>query len=222
MRVRPRRLGWLGSRSVRQYASGVIPVAPMLLGKAAHPPAGSAWSFELKYDGFRAIVHTTSSKTAIWSRNGYDLARRFPEFAELHNYVPACVVDAELCVLDERGHPRFDWMHRKDRPPATLIAFDVLRRERRHTVALPIEERRSILKTVIPVDLPLLLRARCFTDGGALLAQCEGLQLEGIVAKRAGSAYRPGRRTDDWLKIRTEHGNQVIRRRMENASQRIG
>jgi bifunctional non-homologous end joining protein LigD len=123
----------------------------------------------------------------------------------------------ELVVLDENGHPRFQWMHRARRPAATLVAFDVLRDAGCSVVSRPLELRRSILETLVPYDRALLLRSTAFNDGHALLAQCEALQLEGIVAKRLGSRYRPGRRTNDWLKIRTEHGQQVIQRRMENA-----
>ena len=87
----------------------------MLLGKAPRPPSLSDWTFEIKYDGFRAIVQTTVRETQVWSRNGYDLTRRFPELAKLHKDVPPCIIDAELCVLDSDGRPRFESMHRKDR-----------------------------------------------------------------------------------------------------------
>jgi bifunctional non-homologous end joining protein LigD len=120
-------------------------------------------------------------------------------------------------VLDENGHPRFEWIHRKRRPPATLVAFDVLRADGRGVVSQPLEMRRFILEALVPYDRAPLLRSRAFRDGRALLAQCEALQLEGVVAKRLGSRYRFGHRTDDWLKIRTERGEKVIRERMENA-----
>lgn len=189
----------------------------MLLGRADSPPASSDWSFELKYDGWRALVDISLRETRIWSRNGHDLTRRFPELHGLHHVIAPCVLDAELVVLDGEGRPRFEWIHRTRRPPAVLVAFDVLRIGRQSIIALPLEDRRTFLKDLLPSDLPAVLRTRPFADGVALLAQCEALNLEGIVAKRAGSRYRPGMRSDDWLKIRTNYGRELIRQRMENA-----
>lgn len=175
------------------------------------------WSFELKYDGWRCIAEIHRQGARLWSRNGHDITARFPEFGDLHKLVAPCIIDCELVVLDDNGHPRFEWMHRKRRHAATLVAFDVLRANRRSVIARTLEQRRSILETLVPSDLSILLRSKPFNDGLALLAQCEALQLEGIVAKRRGSTYRPGQRTDDWLKIRTEHGQRVIQERMQNA-----
>jgi ATP-dependent DNA ligase len=81
----------------------------------------------------------------------------------------------------------------------------------------PLEKRRALLQQLVPADLPNFLRSRQSADGAALLQHCELLKLEGIVAKRNGSPYRPGCRSDDWLKIRTEYGQGVIQERMQNA-----
>lgn len=189
----------------------------MLLGRAASPPTSNEWSFEVKYDGWRAIVHVRSAGTTIWSRNGYDITDRFSELSGIHKRVAPCILDCELVVLDDDGRSRFDWIFRRDRPAATLIAFDVLRVNGRNTMVSTIERRRALLRGVIPDDSPFLIRSRSFNNGVALLAECEKHRLEGIVAKRAGSRYRPGTRSDDWLKIRTVYGRELIRQRMENA-----
>lgn len=198
--------------------AAVIPFSPMLLGRAQAPPEPPGWSYEVKYDGWRALVEVRASGVRIWSRNGFDVSERFPELANLHDSLPSCVLDCELVVLDDDGRPRFEWMHRRKRPAASLVAFDVLRSERSHTLNLPIEERRAHLQAIVPVDMPAVLRSQTFADGAALLAACEARQLEGIVAKRNGSRYEPGRRSDAWLKIRTEYGQGVIRERMKKAA----
>ena len=191
----------------------MIPFEPMLLGRSITPPLGD-WTYEVKYDGYRVVVHTTARGTVVWSRNGYNLTPRFPEFVDLQKQIGPCVIDGELCLLDSDGRPRFEWMHRKDRRHATIVAFDVLRHVRRHTFNRPIEERRALLRQIISRDTALLLRAQSFTDGAALLSACEREQLEGIVAKRNGSTYEPGIRSDAWLKIRTAYGRAVIADRM--------
>lgn len=121
--------------------------------------------------------------------------------------------DAELCVLDDEGYPRFDWIMRRRRD-ATLVAFDVLRVGRRDLVDLPLRERRVVLANIIPSDSVYLLRSRAIEDGIALFSECARCGLEGVIAKRNDSPYHPGVRVADaWLKIRTSHGNRIIRDR---------
>lgn len=192
----------------------------MLLGRATSPPISNGWSFEVKHDGWRAIADVRRGRTTIWSRNGYNLTERFGELSAIHNDVPPCVLDCELVVLDDDGRSRFEWIFRRNRPAATLFVFDVLRANGRNTLTWTIERRRALLRTLIPGNSGLLIRSRPFDNGVALLAECEKHRLEGIVAKRAGSLYRPGTRSDDWLKIRTAYGRELIRQRMENAHAR--
>lgn len=97
-----------------------------------------------------------------------------------------------------------------------LIGFDVLRVARKSVIALPLEERRGLSRDLLPTDLPAVLRSKSFDDGVTLLERCEALKIEGTVAKRSGSKYRPGVRTDNWLKIRTNYGRELIRTRMSN------
>jgi bifunctional non-homologous end joining protein LigD len=145
------------------------------------------------------IVEIKSRGVRIWSRTGYDITERFPE---LHKVAAPSILDCELVVLDDTGRPRFECVHRKARPAATLVAFDILRVGRRAIISRTIEERRAALQRLLPADTPSIMRSRVFNDGSALLAECEQRKLEGIVSKRSGSIYRPGfRASDDWIKM---------------------
>jgi bifunctional non-homologous end joining protein LigD len=189
----------------------------MLMGKADKPFSDPGWSYEVKFDGWRAIVQVSRRGVRVWTRHGRDVTVRFPELQQLRGDVAgAAILDAELVMLDVDGRPRFEWLSGRRRP-ATIVAFDVLRVGRRDVVALPLRERRDLLAAVVPADTAAVLRSRVFTDGFALLERCEDLRLEGIVAKRDDAPYRVAQRSDEWRKIRTKYGAALIRDRMRNS-----
>src|SRR5438552_12806508 len=101
---------------------------PMLATLAEAPPPDDAnWNYEMKYDGFRAIVAIVDGKFAMWSRNELDLAPRFPAIAEAVRKikVPELVLDGEIVALDEKGTPRFQLLqqgHQRE----LIFFFDIL------------------------------------------------------------------------------------------------
>jgi bifunctional non-homologous end joining protein LigD len=185
----------------------------MLLERAFAPFNDSEWSFELKWDGWRAIADVTPTRTTIWTRHGNNVTHRFPELQALsHELGDRVLLDGEICALDERGMPQFD---RIVRDPVTFVAFDVLGYRRRTLMTKPLFERQRALERLVPQDSAHLIRSKAIhAEGVALFKQVDKLGLEGIVAKRLASAYRPGIRSFDWLKIRTEIGNATIRERL--------
>jgi bifunctional non-homologous end joining protein LigD len=204
------------SRDLGANNGAVIPFAPMLLGRASEPFAADAasWTYEVKWDGWRAIVAVTRTGVQIWTRTGREVTAQFPELQDVRGSIDGSViVDCELVALDDRGHPRFERI-RTGGQQHTLVAFDILRLGRRDLIARPLEDRRAALARVMPAEAPGLLRARVFEDGFALLRECERLKIEGVVAKRAASRYMPGVRSASWCKIRTEYGRAVIAKRM--------
>lgn len=186
----------------------------MLMGRAEKPFTDPSWSYEVKFDGWRAIVQVSQRGVRVWTRHGRDVTARFPELQQLRRDVAgAAVLDAELVALDDDGRPRFEWLAGR-RQRVTIVAFDVLRVGRRDVFALSLRERRDLLAEVLPADTPAVLRARVFSDGVGLLERCEDLRLEGVVAKRNDSRYHVAERSDEWRKIRTQYGAAVIRDRM--------
>jgi bifunctional non-homologous end joining protein LigD len=183
------------------------PFDPMLATFGRLPPEDGRWAYEPKWDGFRAIVHV-NGRAVVWSRRGTDLTDRFPEVAELASAVPRdTVLDGELVVSGASGRPDFEAIRQRGLlgridGAATFIAFDVLRIGSRNLLAQRFRTRRAALE-----DLALSGQGWCTTPshegGGAALFDATLEQhLEGVVAKRLKSPYRPGVRTKLWLKTK--------------------
>lgn len=185
----------------------------MLLGVADKPFARAGWIAEIKADGWRAIADVRKDGVQIWSKQGRDITRFFPEMQNLREHFRTPVLlDGELCVIDERGHPRFERL-RSRAHLHTLIAFDVLRLGKRMLLNKPWYERRSQLQSMTLDESGILLLSRAYDDGVALFEECETRNIEGIVLKRIDAPYRSGR-TRDWLKCKTAYGKRVTRARM--------
>ncbi len=199
---------WLLVHSRAEPAAAKTTYKPMLATVAAELPSAGEWLYEVKFDGYRAIAYLRGGTCTIRSRNDNDLSVRFAEVASALERAAAedAVLDGEVCALDELGRPSFSAMQQGSRP-LVYYAFDCLERAGEALVGLPIEERRASLAAVLVRRGPTVLLSESFADGGALLAAAEAQGLEGVVAKRAGSRYAEGRRTRDWLKIKT-HGRQ--------------
>ncbi len=165
------------------------------------------WWFEVKWDGYRSIVAFDGSSVRARSRRGLDLLGPFPELANLE--IPAgVVVDGELTAFDEEGRPSFSLIQRRTgfadagrgaAVEVTLVVFDVLFHGEDVT-GLPYEERRALLDS-LALEAPILVPDPTPAHGVGLFEAVQALGIEGIVAKRLGSTYQPGRRSSDWRKV---------------------
>jgi bifunctional non-homologous end joining protein LigD len=185
--------------------------APMLATLARDVPRGDGWLFEVKWDGYRAMCRVHAGEAALRSRQGNDLTSRFSGVAkalEKALKTPDCVVDGEVCALDEGGRSSFSAMQQgKPETPLVLYLFDLLELEGEPLIDLPLTERRRRLEDLLDRRNRVVRLSEAFDDGEALLEAAKQQRLEGILAKREDSRYVPGRRTRDWLKIKT-HGRQ--------------
>ena len=203
---------------VRKKQDAVAPVrrradyAPMLAMLVAEPPRGEGWLFEVKWDGFRALGRVAGGEATLTSRNGNDLTDRFADVArELVKAVrtPAAVLDGEVCALDEQGRPSFSAMQ-QGAAAHVYYLFDLLEVEGEPLLDRPLEERRARLGELLDHRNPVVRLSEAFDDGDALLVAAREQGLEGIVAKRAGSYYRPGKRGRDWLKVKPESRQEFV------------
>jgi bifunctional non-homologous end joining protein LigD len=185
--------------------------APMLATLAEDVPRGASFLFEVKWDGYRAIAQVAGGEAALTSRKGNDLTARFPNVAkEVAKAVktPDAVLDGEVCALDDSGRSSFSAMQQgKVGTPLVYYVFDVLEIDGEPLVDLPLVERRKRLEQLLDRRNRCVRLSETFEDGAALLEAAEEQGLEGIVAKRLDSRYIEGKRTRDWLKVKT-HGEQ--------------
>jgi bifunctional non-homologous end joining protein LigD len=182
---------------------------PMLATLTTELPSGGSWLYEVKFDGYRALAYVRGGECRLRSRNDNDLTARFEGVARAIAAavkVPDAVLDGEVCALDERGRPSFSAMQ-QGTGRLVFYAFDLLEVDGEPILDLPIEERRDRLRKLLDRRSSTVLLSEAFEDGAALLEAATEQGLEGILAKRAGSRYTQGRRTGDWLKLKT-HGRQ--------------
>lgn len=181
----------------------------MVLTPARHLPTGPGWHYEIKHDGYRMLAGTAPG--GLKTRNGADATAWFPELVDSLKQLPAGahILDGEVCVLDDIGRSDFNRLHaralhrgwHRGADPVVLCAFDLLMLAGRDIRMQPIEERRARLRTMLAGITHGLMFVDQVDDGAWLYDQVLALKLEGVVAKRAGSAYIAGR-SGDWLKIK--------------------
>jgi bifunctional non-homologous end joining protein LigD len=185
--------------------------APMLATLAKDVPTGDDWLFEVKWDGYRAIVDLHGGEATLTIRRGNDLTARFKSVAkaiERALKTPDCVLDGEVCALDEEGRATFSAMQQgKSGTRYVFVAFDLLELEGESLIDLPLTERQKRLATLIDRRNRTVQVSEAFDDGPALYRAAQKQQFEGIMAKKRDSRYFPGRRTREWVKIKT-HGRQ--------------
>jgi bifunctional non-homologous end joining protein LigD len=188
----------------------------MLATRWRAPFSDPTWLFEPKWDGYRILLGHDGDGTRLWTRRGNDATDRFPELTTIGFDRPV-VLDGEVVVFDDEGRPSFDLLQaRAGRPEggaatrsAVLIVFDVLHLGTDAVIDRPLEARLELLDGM---SLPGPLQRSPVTpgEGEALWVAVVEQDLEGMVAKRVGSIYRPGVRSEDWRKIHHVHTAKAV------------
>jgi bifunctional non-homologous end joining protein LigD len=175
------------------------------------------WWFEPKMDGIRCLAEMSTGETVLRTRTGRDATAQYPEIHMIHELVDQvnAVIDGEIVAFDADGRISFEALQQrmnlanprqiermKTQIPVTFVAFDLLWLDGRDTTGLGLEERRELLTYVVEQDERLQLTAYIEGEGRSLAEAANQQALEGVVAKRKGSPYMPGRRTDAWKKIK--------------------
>ncbi|RMO81184.1 DNA ligase D [Pseudomonas syringae group genomosp. 3] len=183
-------------------------LAPQLATLVDAPPAGD-WLYEIKFDGYRMLTRIQNDEVRLFTRNGNDWTDQLPELTKalkglkLHD----SWFDGEVVVLDEQGLPdfqglqnAFDAGHSKN---IFYYLFDMPFLSGEDLREVPLEQRRDALKQVLGSQRSRLLRySDAFQAGHQdIVASAAAMGLEGVIGKRAGSAY-VGKRNADWIKLK--------------------
>ncbi|MBH0230356.1 DNA ligase D [Halobacillus yeomjeoni] len=188
---------------------------PMLPSLSDEPPEHENWAFEVKYDGFRAILHWDEQGISLTSRNGKDLSNNFPEIMDLNkNTAPPffpLTLDGELVILNTPYQANFQLIQQRGRlrssnkiekiaqeRPATFMAFDIF-----NYIKDEYKLRKSKLKNVVDqLGTNRIKYVESFNSYNEVHPIIQLHASEGVVAKSLSHIYKPGTRTKHWLKIK--------------------
>ena len=209
----------------------MVVVPKPMLATAGDLPTGPGWSFEFKWDGVRALAVVGPAGVHWFARSGAEITKAYPELAGIREALAAsgiidAVLDGEVVVLDGSGRPSFmalaERMHVREAGraralaatlPVSYMVFDVLAANGTDIRGVPYAQRRELLESVAGRlgETGRWIVPPRFTDGPATLDAARELTLEGVVAKRLQSTYRPGVRSPDWIKLKHElTGDYVV------------
>jgi len=177
----------------------------MLARSADQLPIGNEWSYEVKWDGYRALAVKDGARVQLLSRNQKDLTRDYSGVVAAIKALPVgrTILDGEIVAVDDKGRPSFQALQHRTTSDLTVVyyAFDVLEVERAPIIRHPLETRRDRLASIATGSSVLLSEPLPGTVKQIERA-VRRVGLEGVVAKRLGSIYRPGQRSDDWVKVK--------------------
>src|SRR2546423_15486880 len=204
--------------------TGALPgIRPMLatLGALPEPPG---WGYEFKWDGVRAVVYVDGGQVHAFSRNDRDVVAGYPELAALGERFPRrrVVLDGEIVALDAQGRPSFSLLQQRmhvrspaaelvGRIPVRLYVFDLLHLGTDSLLDLPYTRRRDRLAG-LALDDGVVETPPWFADGAGadLMGEAAERGLEGVIAKRLDSRYRPGVRSPDWVRAPLNSTTEVV------------
>lgn len=190
-------------------------VEPMLATLVNEVVEESGWIYEMKWDGYRAVSYISTDNVDICSRNNKPFKEKFyPLLQTLQQWHINAVIDGEIVVVDENGVPDFSGLQlwrSEDDGQLFYYLFDILWLEGFSVIHLPLEERKQLLKSILPKNSSHIRFSETLKDGGEDAFQlAKQLHLEGVMAKKSGSIYTLGKRTKDWLKIKTEKRQELV------------
>ena len=204
MKGRP---GSRGARSCPRSKTPLAFVAPMLPTLVDTPPSGEHWLHEIKQDGYRTQIVIEPGAIRAYTRRGADWTDKYKQVIADAAALKAksAIIDGEMVVLDANGVSNFKAFRRaiKGRPAElVLVVFDLLHLDGADLRNQPLVARRERLHRLVG-DAPASMQFSPHVegDGRDFYAAVDAMGLEGMVSKRADSAYRSGR-TEQWLKTK--------------------
>jgi len=186
----------------------------MLAGETRSPFSDDKWIFEIKWDGYRAIAECGLKHPLLYSRNAVSFEEKYPKiYNALRSIKTKMVLDGEIVVFDENGNPDFQklqYYSHYEHLPMYYYVFDILQYKGKEVMNLPLLERKALLKKVLSESEVIRYCDHVENDGEAFFEVMQQRNMEGMIAKLKTSMYVPGARTNNWLKIKHQHTEEVV------------
>jgi bifunctional non-homologous end joining protein LigD len=178
-------------------------------------PEGKEWLYELKWDGYRALLIKDGEDVLIRSRNNKDLTAMYPTIAAAgrRQRIKQIVVDGEIVALGEDGRPSFQSLqHGSAHPKHEIVfyVFDLLHADGRDFTGEPLEVRRARLPALVSPDRVLRLSQDLPGSVADIVKALRAAGIEGVIAKRRDSTYQAGERSNDWVKFKLERQQEFV------------
>lgn len=192
-----------------------VNVKPMLATLAKEPVNAPGWTYEVKWDGYRAIAYIKDGKAELTSRNNKSFTEKYyPIAAAMEKWDFDAVLDGELVVIKKDGKADFgalqNWRSEAD-GDLVYYAFDLIWYQGRDVTGLPLSDRQVLLSDILPTDDDRIRLSRTFTEGGNdFFAAAQKMGLEGIMAKKSDSLYAIDNRSKEWLKVKVNQRQEVV------------
>ncbi len=182
-------------------------IKPMLATLVKEPFDNAEWIFEVKWDGYRAIAEIRDGDVSLYSRNNISLNRKFFPIADsLRKFGFEAVLDGEIVVVDDEGRPDFQMLQNYQKSAKGHLiyyVFDLLYLHGHDLTNLPLLSRKELLEKILPSSGNVRFSSHISKEGVLFFNAVKEKGLEGIIAKHSQSAYRMGRRSRKWLKMKT-------------------
>ena len=182
-------------------------IKPMLATLIKEPFDHPDWIFEMKWDGYRAVAEIREGGISLYSRNRIPLHQKFPPIMDsLRKFRSEAILDGEIVVVDDQGHPDFQMLQDYQKSGSGHLlyyVFDLLYFQGHDLTNLPLLRRRELLKEILPSAPNMKFSDHVSKEGVLFFRVVKEKGLEGIIAKHAQSVYLTGRRSRQWLKVKT-------------------
>ena len=186
-----------------------------MLATLTEPRNEKGYSYEIKWDGYRAIAMMQPSRTELLSRNHKSFNEKFyPVYEAIQAWDVHAVVDGEIVALNKKGQPDFgtlqNWRSEND-GELVYYVFDIMWWNGYNLTYVLLVERRKLLRQCLPKKNNIIRLSETFdTQALDLLKAVSKMGMEGIMAKKDDSLYLPGYRSHDWLKMKTGIRHEVV------------
>lgn len=189
-------------------------IKPMKATLVDEPFDEPGWLYEVKWDGYRALATINKGEAELLSRNNLLFDKYYPINKQLQTWKMDAVIDGEIVVLNDKGTSDFgalqNWRSEAD-GNLVYYVFDILWYNGKSLMDLPLVRRQAILKEVLPTDNDSIRQSQVFDTGGIAFFDAAGrMGLEGIIAKKADSAYTSDLRSKEWLKIKVSRRQEAV------------